>query len=67
MTPERCSMTEERLHADKIEPVLQDLPSWRDLVIIVLHGGCVSEYNGPFPAGEIGKGFYNLKGTRPDF
>jgi len=36
-------------------------------VTIVLHGGCVFEYKGPFPAGEIGKGFYNLKGTRPGF
>jgi len=67
MTSERHSKTEKRLHADKVVPVLQDLPSWGDLVTIVLHGGCVFEYKGPFPAGEIGKGFYNLKGTRSGF
>ena len=67
MTSECYSMTEERLHADKVVSVLRDLPSWGDLVTIVLHGGCVFEYKGPFPAGEIGKGFYNLKGTRPGF
>ena len=67
MTSERYSMTEERLHADKIVPVLQDLPSRGNLVTIVLHDGCVFEYKGPFPAGEIGKGFYNLKGARPGF
>ena len=60
-------MTEERLHADKVVSVLRDLPSWGDLVTIVSHGGCVFEYKGPFPAGEIGKGFYNLKGPRPGF
>ena len=67
MTSECYSMTEERLRADKVESVLRDLPSWGDLVTIVSHGGCVFEYKGPFPAGEIGKGFYNLKGTRLGF
>jgi len=47
--------------------VLQALPAWGDLVTIVLHGGCVFEYKGPFPPGEEGRGFYNLKGTRPGF
>ena len=60
-------MTEERLHADKVVSVLRDLPSWGDLVTIVSHGGCVFEYKGPFPAGKIGQGFYNLKGTQPGF
>ena len=67
MTSERYSMTGERLQANKVVSVLKDLPSWGDLVTIVLHGGCVFEYKGPFPAGEIGKGFYNFKGTRPGF
>jgi putative heme utilization carrier protein HutX len=47
--------------------VLQALPAWGDVVTIVLHGGCVFEYKGPFPPGEVGRGFYNLKGTRPGF
>ena len=47
--------------------VLEQLPGWGDLVTIVLHGGCVFEYKGPFPRGEVGRGFYNLKGTRPGF
>ena len=67
MRSECYLVNEERLHTDKVVSVLRDLPSWGDLVTIVLHGGCVFEYKGPFPAGEIGKGFYNLKGTRPGF
>ncbi|MEM1189257.1 MAG: heme utilization cystosolic carrier protein HutX [Pseudomonadota bacterium] len=47
--------------------VLEQLPAWGDLVTIVLHGGSVFEYKGPFPAGEVGSGFYNLKGSRPGF
>jgi len=47
--------------------ILEALPSWGDVVTIVLHGGCVFEYKGPFPPGEEGRGFYNLKGTRPGF
>lgn len=47
--------------------VLRDLPAWGDLVTIVLHGGCVFEYKGPFPSGSVARGFYNLHGTRPGF
>jgi putative heme utilization carrier protein HutX len=47
--------------------VLRALPDWGDVVTIVLHGGCVFEYKGPFPPGEVGSGYYNLKGTRPGF
>ena len=47
--------------------VLEDLPNWGDLVTIVLHGGCVFEYQGPFPTGSVGRGYYNLNGTRPGF
>ena len=56
-----------RLPADRVLSILQDLPRWGDLVTIVLHGGCVFEFKGPFPPGEVGRGFYNLKGTRPGF
>ena len=56
-----------RLPVDRVLSILQDLPRWGDLVTIVLHGGCVFEFKGPFPPGEVGRGFYNLKGTRPGF
>lgn len=47
--------------------VLKVLPDWGDLVTIVLHGGCVFEFKGPFPKGKVGRGFYNLDGTVPGF
>lgn len=52
---------------DRALYVLEQLPAWGDLVTIVLHGGSVFEYKGPFPPGEVGRGFYNLKGSRPGF
>ena len=67
VTSETRSMVEQRLPAERALSVLQDLPFWGDLVTIVLHGGCVFEYKGPFPKGEVGSGFYNLTGTRPGF
>jgi putative heme utilization carrier protein HutX len=55
------------LPGSRARDVLEALPSWGDVVTIVLHGGCVFEYKGPFPPGSVGRGFYNLKGTRPGF
>lgn len=51
----------------RAQELLEDLPAWGDLVTIVLHGGCVFEFKGPFPPGSVGRGFYNLQGTRPGF
>lgn len=47
--------------------ILEALPTWGDLTTIVLHGGCVFEYKGPFPPGTVAGGFYNLQGSRPGF
>jgi putative heme utilization carrier protein HutX len=52
---------------ERAQEVLEALPAWGDLTTIVLHGGCVFEYKGPFPPGSVAKGFYNLQGTRPGF
>ena len=49
------------------QAVLEQLPDWGDLVTIVLHGGCVFEFKGPFPPGSVGRGYFNLQGTRPGF
>lgn len=51
----------------RAKEILEQLPGWGDLVTIVLHGGCVFEYKGPFPTGTVARGFYNLEGTRPGF
>lgn len=56
-----------RIPGRRAQEILEQLPAWGDVVTIVLHGGCVFEYKGPFPPGEVARGFYNLQGTRPGF
>jgi len=63
--PERSSAV--TLPGSRARDILEQFPTWGDMVTIVLHAGCVFEYKGPFPPGEVGRGFYNLKGTRPGF
>lgn len=52
--------------SDALE-LLQQLPDWGPVVTIVLHGGSVFEFKGPFPAGAEGSGYYNLDGPVPGF
>lgn len=47
--------------------LLQDLPDWGNVVTIVLHGGCVFEFKGPFPSGSVAEGYLNLEGPVPGF
>lgn len=47
--------------------LMQALPSWGNLVTIVLHGGCVFEFKGPFPKGVVAEGYLNLNGPVPGF
>ena len=47
--------------------VLRELQQWGNVVTIVLHGGSVFEFKGPFPSGEEGNGYYNLNGPIPGF
>lgn len=55
------------LPGSEAERLLKALSTWGDTTTIILHGGCVFEFKGPFPDGEKAEGFYNLKGTRPGF
>lgn len=47
--------------------LLENLPHWGHLVTIVLHGGSVFEFKGPFPRGTVGSGYLNLDGPVPGF
>ncbi|PIE25262.1 MAG: heme utilization cystosolic carrier protein HutX [Neptuniibacter caesariensis] len=61
-------MTKESgLPGEQAEALLRELATWGNTTTIILHGGCVFEFKGLFPAGEIGHGYYNLKGTQPGF
>jgi putative heme utilization carrier protein HutX len=50
-----------------ILPLLRRLPDLGDITCVILHGGCVFEFSGPFPAGSVASGFYNLQGSKPGF
>lgn len=64
---EEAASESPHIPGERARDILEALPSWGDVVTIVLHGGCVFEYKGPFPPGEVARGFYNLQGTRPGF
>jgi len=49
------------------EALLGALATWGNTTTIVIHGGCVFEFKGPFPVGSIAEGFYNLDGPVPGF
>lgn len=47
------------IHAQEI---LQKLSQWGNVTTIILVGGSVFEFKGPFPTGTVAEGYYNLKG-----
>lgn len=49
------------------EDLMRELATWGNTTTIVIHGGCVFEFKGPFPEGAIAEGFYNLDGPVPGF
>lgn len=48
-------------------PLLQALPALGNTTTVILHGGCVFEFKGPFPTGTVAGDFYNLEGSFPGF
>ncbi len=59
--------TEPMLDRTQVLPLLESLADWGHLTTIVFSAGCVFEFKGPFPRGEVGEGFYNLDGPVPGF
>ncbi|NRA42664.1 MAG: heme utilization cystosolic carrier protein HutX [Pseudomonadales bacterium] len=55
------------LPGDKALDLLQELSSWGKLRTIIIHAGCVFEFGGVFPPGEIGSGYYNLHAQEGGF
>lgn len=47
--------------------LLEEIATWSWVTTIVIHGGSVFEFKGPFPKGTEGHGFYNLDGEMPGF
>ncbi|MDP5054351.1 MAG: hypothetical protein NWP69_11220, partial [Congregibacter sp.] len=48
-------------------PLLQALQELGDTTTVILHEGCVFEFKGAFPTGEVHEGYYNLEGPVPGF
>ncbi|WP_438970582.1 heme utilization cystosolic carrier protein HutX [Methylophaga sp.] len=52
---------------DQAQTLLEQLADWGTMVTIIIHGGSVFEFKGPFPKGSVAEGFYNLNGPMPGF
>lgn len=52
---------------ERAEELLKELATWGNTTTIVMHGGSVFEFKGPFPDGELAEGYYNLHGPTPGF
>lgn len=53
--------TSSHLSGNHAQQLLETLATWSNTTTIILHGGCVFEFKGQFPAGEFHDGYYNLK------
>lgn len=51
----------------KAVTLLKEIANWEWVTTIILHGGSVFEFKGPFPEGSLGEGFYNIEGDMPGF
>lgn len=47
--------------------LMQTVARWQNTTTIILHGGCVFEFKGIFPGGELAEGFYNLHSSGNGF
>jgi len=43
------------------QQLLEQISDWGSMTTIVIHGGSVFEFTGPFPKATEAEGFYNLK------
>jgi putative heme utilization carrier protein HutX len=49
------------------EALLRTVAGWGNTTSVIVHGGCVFEFKGPFPPGTVAEGYYNLEGGSPGF
>jgi putative heme utilization carrier protein HutX len=43
---------------------MQDIGTWGDVTLIVHTDDGIMEFGGPVPAGEVGRGYYNVPGAK---
>lgn len=51
---------EDCLPGEQMEALLKTVASWKNTTTVIIHGGCVFEFKGRFPEGQVGHGYYNL-------
>ena len=56
-------MSDVFIEGEKAQIVLESVSAWGNVTTIILHGGSVFEFKGPFPKGTLAEGFYNLRGA----
>jgi putative heme utilization carrier protein HutX len=44
--------------------VMKDIGEWGDVTLIVHSDDGILEFTGPIPAGEVGRGYYNVPGSK---
>src|SRR5690554_3807243 len=54
-------INETTLNGGLSEQLLKEIATWEKVTTIILHGGSVFEFKGPFPKGSHREGFYNLE------
>ena len=55
------------LSGDQAFDLMRELSTWGRLRTIIIHGGSVFEFDGAFPRGEMGSGYYNLQSAQQGF
>lgn len=58
-------MSDTAMPGELAQELLETLSEWGTMVTIIIHGGSVFEFKGPFPKGSVAEGFYNLNGPVP--
>lgn len=43
---------------------MQDIGTWGDVTLIIHTDDGIMEFGGPVPAGEVGRGYYNVPGSK---
>lgn len=55
------------MQGTQAEALMRELSGWGNTTTIILHGGCVFEFKGTFPQGDLSEGFYNLNSHSSGF
>jgi putative heme utilization carrier protein HutX len=50
--------------ADSFIAAMQDVATWGDVTLIIHTDDGIMEFGGPIPRGEVGRGYFNLMGSK---